>query len=158
MVQPAKQSEEGISLMELPLPQLQAVRQQLDEELSHLTGSYTQLKQAQQKFMDCMSNLDSVKKDNAGKTILVPLTNSLYVPGEFADTENVIIDIGTGYYVSKPVPDAKDFYKRKVDYLKTNLDQLQDAILTKQNNMRALVEVIQMKMVLAQKQQSEGKA
>lgn len=36
-----------------------------------------------------------------GKTILVPLTNSLYVPGKLSDPENVIVDVGTGYYVKK---------------------------------------------------------
>lgn len=35
------------------------------------------------------------------RTILVPLTNSLYVPGKLSDTENVIVDVGTGYYVKK---------------------------------------------------------
>jgi Prefoldin subunit len=35
------------------------------------------------------------------KTILVPLTSSLYVPGKLRDVENVIIDVGTGYYVQK---------------------------------------------------------
>ena len=38
---------------------------------------------------------------SVGKTILVPLTNSLYVPGKLSDPENVIVDIGTGYYVKK---------------------------------------------------------
>jgi prefoldin alpha subunit len=31
----------------------------------------------------------------------VPLTSSLYVPGSLADTENVIVDVGTGFYVEK---------------------------------------------------------
>jgi prefoldin subunit 5 len=35
------------------------------------------------------------------KQILVPLTTSLYVPGVLADTENVIVDAGTGFYVEK---------------------------------------------------------
>jgi prefoldin alpha subunit len=41
--------------------------------------------------------------DSAGieKPILVPLTSSLYVPGSLADTENVIVDVGTGFYVEK---------------------------------------------------------
>lgn len=39
----------------------------------------------------------------SGTTILVPLTNSLYVPGKLSDTEHVIVDIGTGYYVKKVV-------------------------------------------------------
>jgi prefoldin alpha subunit len=35
------------------------------------------------------------------KPILVPLTTSLYVPGTLADTENVIVDVGTGFFVEK---------------------------------------------------------
>jgi prefoldin subunit 5 len=35
------------------------------------------------------------------KPILVPLTTSLYVPGTLADKENVIVDVGTGFYVEK---------------------------------------------------------
>ena len=31
----------------------------------------------------------------------MPLTNSLYVPGKPSDTEYVIVDVGTGYYVKK---------------------------------------------------------
>ena len=39
--------------------------------------------------------------DDIGKPILVPLTASLYVPGTLADTDNVIVDVGTGFYVEK---------------------------------------------------------
>lgn len=39
-----------------------------------------------------------------GKPLLVPLTTSLYVPGTLAGTENVIVDVGTGYYVEKARP------------------------------------------------------
>jgi prefoldin alpha subunit len=33
--------------------------------------------------------------------MLIPLTSSLYVPGQVKDIEKVIIDVGTGYYVEK---------------------------------------------------------
>jgi prefoldin alpha subunit len=36
-----------------------------------------------------------------GKSVLVPLTSSLYVPGNLADVERVVVDVGTGYYVKK---------------------------------------------------------
>jgi prefoldin alpha subunit len=93
------------------------------KELNHLTNSFAQLKQAQAKFKACIENVEEVKQGNAGmlkaslssfdhilmhdlhvgldKTILVPLTNSLYVPGKLSDIEHVIVDIGTGYYVKK---------------------------------------------------------
>lgn len=35
------------------------------------------------------------------KEILVPLTNSLYVPGKLKKTDTVIVDVGTGYFIEK---------------------------------------------------------
>ena len=32
---------------------------------------------------------------------MVPLTNSLYVPGKLCDPDHVIVDVGTGYFVRK---------------------------------------------------------
>lgn len=34
-------------------------------------------------------------------SVLVPLTNSLYVRGELADADTVLVDIGTGFLVEK---------------------------------------------------------
>jgi hypothetical protein len=39
--------------------------------------------------------------DAVEKPILVPLTNSLYVPGKLLDAENLLVDVGTGYFVKK---------------------------------------------------------
>lgn len=37
----------------------------------------------------------------ADRPVLVPLTTSLYVPGTLADSDSVIVDVGTGFYVEK---------------------------------------------------------
>jgi prefoldin alpha subunit len=93
-----------------------------------LTNSFAQLKAAQVKFKSCADNVSEIKPENArlsyppfvlpsfrpasltrypmrsldpAKPILIPLTSSLYVPGKLTDLENVVIDVGTGYYVSK---------------------------------------------------------
>ena len=42
----------------------------------------------------------------------MPLTNSLYVPGKLCDSEHVIVDIGTGYYVKKARPSIVVFATR----------------------------------------------
>jgi prefoldin alpha subunit len=41
------------------------------------------------------------RANEVGREILIPLTSSLYVPGRLTDVENVVIDVGTGYYVKK---------------------------------------------------------
>ena len=42
-----------------------------------------------------------MESSNKDKTIPVPLTSSLYVPGKLADVKKVVVDIGTGHYVDK---------------------------------------------------------
>jgi prefoldin alpha subunit len=66
-----------------------------------LTSSFGQLKQAQNRFADCIESCQAINAANKDKTILVPLTSSLYVPGKLANVEKVVVDIGTGYYAEK---------------------------------------------------------
>ncbi|KAI8976339.1 Prefoldin-domain-containing protein [Trametes punicea] len=143
-----------INVTDLDVPQLADVRRQLEEELTHLSNSYAQLRQAQAKFRACMENVAQVKPENKDKTILVPLTNSLYVPGKLQETDHVIVDVGTGYYVKKTRAQAMKHYESKVEYIRTNLEALQETIQKKQENMNYLINVLQMKL---QQQASSGK-
>jgi len=93
-----------------------------------------------------MENVAEVKPGNKNTTILVPLTNSLYVPGKLSDLDNVIVDVGTGYYVKKTRAQAKKHYQSKVDYLQSNLETLQKTILEKQENLTFVVNVLQSKI------------
>jgi len=142
----AANAQQQIKVTDLDVPQLADVRRQLDEELTHLTNSFTQLKQAQAKFRSCMDNVVEVKPSNKDTTILVPLTNSLYVPGKLNDLENVIVDVGTGYYVKKTRAQATKHYQSKVDYLQSNLDTLQETILKKQEDLTFVANVLQSKI------------
>ncbi|CCO29723.1 putative prefoldin subunit 5 AltName: Full=Byr1-binding protein Bob1 [Rhizoctonia solani AG-1 IB] len=129
------QPQQQINVADLELPQLSEVKKQLDEELTHLTNSFAQLKAAQSKFRGCLENVSEVKPENTSKTLLVPLTNSLYVPGKLVNTENVITR-----------PEATKYYQTKVDFITTNLNTLQTTIESKQQNMNYLLQVIQTKM------------
>ena len=65
------------------------------------------------------------------------------------------MDVGTGYYMEKPVPDAKKFYQTKVDFLKTNLEKLQETITAKQSQMRLVMDVIQYKFTQFEKEKAQ---
>ncbi|KAJ3021303.1 UNVERIFIED_CONTAM: Prefoldin subunit 5 [Siphonaria sp. JEL0065] len=150
-------SDGPINLADLPLQQLQAVKNQMDEEIQHLTQSYAQLKQAQVKFSDSIESLNSIDGQKDEK-ILIPLTSSLYVPGTLANVDKVIVDIGTGYMIDKSIPDAKDFYKTKVGFLRENLDGLQETITQRENQYKVLIDVMNMKMSEAQQQSAAAAA
>ncbi|KAJ6589305.1 Prefoldin [Mycena capillaripes] len=135
-----------VSITDLDLPQLADVRRQLEEELNHLTNSFAQLKQAQAKFKTCIENVTEIKPSNKGKTILVPLTNSLYVPGKLSDPDHVIVDVGTGYFVQKTRDQAVKHYSAKVDYIRTNLETLEETISKKKDNVNSVINVMQAKL------------
>ncbi|KAI8985838.1 prefoldin, alpha subunit [Pilobolus umbonatus] len=145
-------AQQQVSIADLDLSSLQQVKVQLEEELNHLTQSYGKLKNVQSKFADCGDSVNALKTERAeDKTILVPLTSSLYVPGKLSDVRKVIVDVGTGYYIEKSINDASMFYKNKVDYVKKNLETLEKSITDKQSSLRAIVNVMQEKFQAQQK-------
>lgn len=77
------------------------------------------------------------------------------MPGALADSENVIVDVGTGFYVEKVCPlagemifsftkhnqstkDATKFYEAKVEELGTNLKDLEKIVQGKSNNLQVV--------------------
>lgn len=102
MASSSSPKQQTLDLSTLSVANLSAVKKQLDEELAHLTDSFQKLRAAQSKFRECVKAVRSgVNAEMAGKTILIPLTQSLYVPGTMEDTDKVLVDVGTGYYVEK---------------------------------------------------------
>jgi prefoldin alpha subunit len=92
--------EQGsIPIQQLPMQQLQLIKQELEKELNMLTSSYGKLKSALVSFHNGQAALKSFNKENQDKSCLVPLTQSLYVKGVMSDVDNVMVDVGTGYYV-----------------------------------------------------------
>jgi len=83
---------------------------------------------------------------------MVPLTPSLYVPGTVADTEKVLVDIGTGYFVEKNVSDAQALIDRKVAMVVGNADNLQAVARQKQKNLEVIMDVMRMRLRQPQRQ------
>lgn len=121
-----------VKLADLQIPQLSQLKKQLDEELQHLTQSFASLRAAQGKFRDCLNSLSAgLAKQNVDRSILVPLTASLYVPGKLADTDSVLVDVGTGFFVEKTKEQAEEFYNGKVAELGTSLTDLEKILANK---------------------------
>lgn len=141
-----------IDLAALSTQQLSQVKKQLDDEVQHLTTSYSSLRSAQQKFRDCLLSVKTgISGSTLDKSLLVPLTASLYVPGTLASTETVLVDVGTGFYVEKSCEQATVFYEGKVEEIGRNVKDLEQIVNGKAQNLRVVEEVLRQKM-LAQNQ------
>lgn len=120
-----------INLSKLPLPQLDQLKSQLSQEISVLQESMSRLKMVQQSFVSSDTSLEQLKSVQANKSILVPLTGSLYVPGKLVTPDRVLVDIGTGYYVQKSVEQAKKYFEKKIAFLTKQMEQLQPILQQK---------------------------
>ncbi|KXN74140.1 Prefoldin alpha subunit [Conidiobolus coronatus NRRL 28638] len=150
-----QEKQELIDLTSLPLPTLKQVRTQLDEEISVLSNSFSQLKRAQSTFADCGSCLQNLKGAEEDQKMLIPLTSSLYVPGQVKDIEKVIIDVGTGYYVEKTLDEGIKYFDEKTEFIGNGLKDLEQNITGKQSNMDVVLQVINMKTQQAQQAQAK---
>ena len=45
---------------------------------------------------------------------MVPMTSSLYVPGVMEDSNNVLVEVGAGYFIEKNTVDASAYCERKI--------------------------------------------
>ncbi|EHA50920.1 hypothetical protein MCOR27_002353 [Pyricularia oryzae] len=144
--------EQQINLDSLSTQQLSAVKKQLDEEVEHLTASFTQLHAAQGKFRECLRIVkEQSASPEAKKDVLVPLTNSLYVRGKLSDPSNVLVDVGTGFYIEKSTTSAAEFYEAKVKELGGNIQGLEGIVQGKTNNLRVVEEVLRQKLATGAK-------
>nr|XP_033339193.1 prefoldin subunit 5-like [Megalopta genalis] len=135
-----------IDLTTLNLQQLTILKQRLDQELEVFQGSLQTLKVAQSKFQESGSCLDKINPAMNGNEILVPLTGPMYVTGKLADTNNVLEDIGTGYFAEKSVAEAKDYFDRRVAYVTEQMEKIQQLGLDKCKVRDATADVIEMKL------------
>uniref|UniRef100_A0A8D3CF07 Prefoldin 5 n=1 Tax=Scophthalmus maximus TaxID=52904 RepID=A0A8D3CF07_SCOMX len=127
----------AVNLADLSLPQLEGLKTQLDQEIEFLTSSIGQLKVVQTKYVEAKDSLN------------------MYVPGTLNDVENVLVDVGTGYYVEKKVEDSKGFFKRKIEFLTKQIEKIQPALQEKHAMKQAVIEVMNVKIQqLQQSQQS----
>ncbi|KZS87340.1 hypothetical protein SISNIDRAFT_419702, partial [Sistotremastrum niveocremeum HHB9708] len=116
--------------------------------------SFAQLNQAEAKLQSCTENINEVKKENINKPMLVPLTNSLYVPDKVAKPDSVIVDIGIGYSVEK-VHSRGSVYTLSTEgrIHEPNIETLETTISKKQDNLSCVVNIMQAKLQ-AQKSQA----
>lgn len=101
---------------------------------------------AKSKYGASKEALEMFKENWADKTCLIPLTGSMYVPGKIKDINNVIVDIGTGYYVEEDRDSAKDYFKRKVEFVSEQMEKIEILGYEKSQIRDAICDVIQLKV------------
>ncbi|KAG4984669.1 hypothetical protein JHK87_029418 [Glycine soja] len=120
-------------LERMSVEQLKAVKEQGDLEVNLLQESLSNIRTATTRLEIASSALNDLSLRPQGNQILVPLTASLYVPATLHDSQHVLVDVGTGYFIQKTMPQGKHYCDRKINLLKSNFDQLLQVASKKKN-------------------------
>ncbi|PKS11850.1 hypothetical protein jhhlp_001144 [Lomentospora prolificans] len=127
----------GFNLDSLDPQQLSQVKKQIEGELDHLGASFAQLHTAQAKFKECLRCVEArFESSQSVQSVLVPLTNSLYVRGELPQDDRVM-----------RATEARDFYKARSDELAKTLQDLESILQRKTTNVQVIEDVMRKKIL-----------
>merc|ERR1712050_96643 len=162
----AKQRQESnmgqqLDLRNLSPQQLEKVRAQVNQEIQTFTDAIQNYELVMNKFVEARKTLKQVGEQPQAENqrILVPVTQSMYVPGKLKDANKVLIDIGTGYFVEKTRGDADDFCKRKIELLRQEIEKVAPVLRSRYESKQAVDEVLinMQKSIMARQREAQTK-
>ena len=72
--------------------------------------------------------LDGIEKEKESSEMLVPIGGSAYIKVKLADTNKVIIGLGSNVSVEKTLPEAKATLKERLDELEKTMNSAQQQL------------------------------
>ena len=107
-------AQQRIKLEQLQLEDLVQLKQRLTQDLQTFLNSYNGLKALEQKFEFGKVLVEQISSKAAvGDEVMLPLTNSLFVPGKLKNTNKFLVELGTGYFAEYDAKGASEFCARK---------------------------------------------
>jgi prefoldin alpha subunit len=143
----ASEETQPIELDSMSLEQLNQLKQQEEGRLQQLTSHLAQLRHVAAKLLSSQRAVQELGPAAEGKDVMVPLTESVYVPGRIKDTNKLTIDLGTGYYVEKSSKDTLAYLDRKMRLVDVNSENVQSVIQGTRRNLEAIAMSMQGKMM-----------
>lgn len=136
-------AQQKIKLEQLQLEDLVQLKQRLTQDLQTFLGSYNGLKALEQKFEYGKVLVEQInKKASVGDEVMLPLTNSLFVPGKLKDTNNFLVELGTGYFAQYDAKGAQEFCARKSAFTKDTSEKAQ----VEMENKRKFIEQVNLEI------------
>lgn len=151
MSSPNSNGTNTINLDTMSLDQLQQLSQEQEQKLQALTQRYAQLRAAAARLHASQNAISELSPGNtaasSNTTVMVPLTESVYVPGTLKDPNQLLVEIGTGFYVEKTNKQTTEFLARKLKLVDANSENITLAVQTLQANLQQIQSAMQGKLL-----------
>uniref|UniRef100_A0A1I8AKE5 Prefoldin subunit 5 n=1 Tax=Steinernema glaseri TaxID=37863 RepID=A0A1I8AKE5_9BILA len=141
----------SVKVDELSIEQLSQLNKQVDQELEFFNASINELRSVERKFANSEEAIKGLVASKKPETF-VPLSESMYIKAKITDPKKYMIDIGTGYYVQMDDEKAREYFKRKQQFLQKQINQLAEILPQKKNTKAVLVSALQQKVALYSQQ------
>jgi len=137
----------SINLDNMSLEELNQLRQQEESRLQALMARFSQLRAAAARLSASQMAVSELSPASEGKEVMVPLTESVYVPGVIREPNKLLVEIGTGFYVEKSSKDTNAFLDRKLKIVDVNSENITKVVQATRQNIESLNVTMQGKML-----------
>jgi len=144
---PSFEADGTLDLDKLSLDELNQAKQQEEGRLQALTNRYAQLRAAAARLTASSNAISELSPSSEGKEVMIPLTESVYVPGKLREPKKLLVEIGTGFYVEKTAVDTNKFLDRKLQIVDANSENITKAVLATRQNVDSINMSMQGKML-----------
>lgn len=111
-------AEEELRRLSMEMRYLEQTADALQQRISMVNAALTDINYANM-------TLDGMEKEKENSEMLIPIGGSSYVKVKLADTNKVIIGMGSGVSVEKTLPEAKGTLKERLDELEKTMHSAQ---------------------------------
>ena len=147
-------ANQQVDIGKLSLEQLNSLKTEHETTINDLGAKHEAMKSSEARLKESRSALERLAESD-GLGMLVPLTQSLYVPGRVKDADKVLVDIGTGYYLEKSADGARDLIDRRLDVVTKLAANVATVVEQKQQNLETIVMIMQYKMQAIQQRKEQ---
>lgn len=137
----------SINLDAMSLEELNQLKQQEESRLQALIARFQQLRTAAARLNASSLAVSELSPAAEGTEVMVPLTDSVYVPGMIREPNRLLVEIGTGFYVEKTSKETTAFLERKMRLVDMNSENVTKAIQATRQNIDSLNMAMQGKLL-----------
>lgn len=160
LLESARRGFPGMSSLEQQLARAVSELQVLERALEELQGSIAALRAALSEHERALELLEELKAQGSPSIILVPIGGGNMIQVEVKSVEEVYVSLGAGVVVRRPVDEAIDLMRRRMENLNSALRTREEALASyaqRADELRRLVEALYRRLSEAQQVGGEGK-
>ena len=153
LLESARRGFPGMSGLEQQLARAVSELQVLERALEELQGSIAALRAALSEHERALELLEELKARGSPSIILVPIGGGNMIQVEVKSVEEVYVSLGAGVVVRRPVDEAIDLMRRRMENLNSALRTREETLASyaqRADELRRLVEALYRRLSEAQ--------